>query len=79
MTGTDPSLFVGVERTWLSKEKFASLVDKYLDNTSPGFTETTANSDNCKTEKTFIDSMMYHDIKRALNVSVMCIIVRLLC
>lgn len=74
MTCTDPSLFIGVERTWLSKEKFASLVDKYLDNRSPGSTETTGTVDTGKTEKTFIDSTMYEDIKRVLNVSMMYII-----
>lgn len=71
MTTTNPDDFYGDERPWLSKAKFAELLDQYIAN--PKSSDKNTNSQIKKPkggEKTVIALDMYIDMKRILKVSV---------
>lgn len=67
MSANNPRFF-GVERDWLTKAKFAKLMDDYVSNPRPSDPKKTSTTNVRNSDKTFITLAMYNDIKRVLEV-----------
>lgn len=67
MSATNTS-FLGVEREWLTKAKFAKLMDDYVATPRPSDPKKASTTNVRQSDKTFITLAMYNDMKRILEV-----------